>query len=166
MNDTTSSPTPNTQHPTPPITVAVGAIVTHGEQILLIQRGHPPGEGRWTIPGGRVEVDEALPEAVRREIQEECGIVVEPGQPAIMLDRLLRDERGALVAHYLIVDFWATAVGPERPTVAASSDARAAGWFTMEEIRRLPTTLNLLSYLEEAFRRRDTGGCLVVADND
>ena len=165
MNNSAGSPTPNPQPPTR-ITVAVGAIVTHGEQILLIQRGHPPGEGLWTIPGGRVEVDETLPEAVRREIQEECGIAVEPGQPAIMLDRLLHDATGTLTAHYLIVDFWATVAGSERPTVAASSDARAAGWFTMAEIRQLPTTLNLLSYLEEALRRRNNGGCLVVADLD
>ena len=165
MSTASVPPTPNPQSPIPRITVAVGAIITDGEQILLIQRGHPPGEGQWTIPGGRVEVDETLPEAVRREILEECGILVEPGEPAIILDRIFRDSHGAVTGHYLIVDFWSRPVEATHPTVTASSDARSAGWFTLAEIRELATTPHLVAYLEEALQRRTTGGgCLVVGD--
>jgi len=164
MSDPSVSPSPIPHPPSPRITVAVGGIITDGEQILLIQRGHPPGEGQWTIPGGRVELDETLPEAVRREIREECGIAVEPDEPAIILDRIMRDSQGAVTTHYLIVDFWARPVDSTRPTVTASSDARSAGWFTMAEIRELATTPHLVAYLEEALRRRSTGGCLVVGD--
>lgn len=159
------TPPPDPQPPPPRISVAIGAIVVDGDQILLVQRGHPPQTGRWTIPGGRVEVGESLAAAVRREMREECGIEVEAEAPAIMLDRIIRDADGALLAHYLIIDFWATPIGDPHPVVTAASDALAAGWFTMEEIRALPTTTNLLDYLEEAFRRRQAGGeCLVVHD--
>jgi ADP-ribose pyrophosphatase YjhB (NUDIX family) len=155
------------ESPAPRIVVAVGAIVVDGEGILLIQRGHPPAEGRWSIPGGRVETGETLPQAVRREIQEECGLDVAVGDIAIVLDRISRDPIGRVQSHYLILDFWATpATGRAPPIVRASSDAADAGWFTLDEARQLATTTNLVDYLEEALRRRAAGipGCLVVGD--
>src|SRR5262249_10573573 len=83
------------------ITVAVGAIVTDGEHILLIRRGHNPGKGYWSIPGGRVETGETLPAAVRREIREECSLDVAVGDVAILLDRVTRGDDGAVLSHYL-----------------------------------------------------------------
>jgi ADP-ribose pyrophosphatase YjhB (NUDIX family) len=151
----------------PPIVVAVGAIVTDGERILLIQRGHPPAEGRWSIPGGRVEPGETLSQAVCREIQEECGLDVAVGDVAIILDRISRDPNGGVRSHYLILDFWAYPTsGRAPPNVRASSDAADAGWFTLDEARQLATTTNLVDYLEQALRRRAAGipGCLVVGD--
>ena len=145
------------------IVVGVGAIVTSGERILLARRGHPPMEGAWSIPGGRVEIGETLPQAVRREILEECTLDVTVGDVAIILDRITRGPDGAVLSHYLIVDFWATA---SHERARASSDASDVGWFTLEEIRRLPTTTNLARYLKEAIDRRAAGvpGCLVVSD--
>ncbi len=149
-------------HPTS-IVVGVGAIVTWEGRILLVQRGHPPMEGAWSIPGGRVEIDETLPQAVHREILEECALDVTVGDVAIILDRITRAADGSVVSHYLIIDFWATAAHDQ---VRARSDARDIGWFTLDQIRQLPTTTNLVQYLEEALRRRATGlpGCLVVSD--
>ena len=160
------SPAPGTQHPAPCIVVAVGAIVTDGERVLLIQRGHPPGQGLWSIPGGRVELGETLHAALRREIQEECGLDVDVGDVAIMLDRVTRDSDGSVRSHYLILDFWSTPVGSPIPDVRASSDASDAGWYTLDQIRQLPTTNKLADYLEEALRRRAARipGCLVVGD--
>jgi ADP-ribose pyrophosphatase YjhB (NUDIX family) len=154
------------RHPTPCIVVAVGAIVTRDERILLIQRGHPPAEGSWSIPGGRVELGETLAEALQREIQEECGLDVVVGDVAIVLNRIGRGSDGAVRSHYLIVDFWATPANPIVAPVQAASDARAAGWFTLAELRQLQTTTNLAAYLDEALRRRAAGipGCLVVGD--
>jgi ADP-ribose pyrophosphatase YjhB (NUDIX family) len=151
---------------TPRIVVAVGALVVDGDRVLLIQRGHPPGEGLWSIPGGRVEVGETLPEALRREIQEECGIEIAVGDPAIMLDRITRDAQGNVRSHYLILDFWATPVVSPTPPVCPSDDARDAGWFTLDQIRQLPTTNKLADYIAEALRRQveRVPGCLVVGD--
>jgi ADP-ribose pyrophosphatase YjhB (NUDIX family) len=149
------------------IVVAVGAIVVDGERILLIQRGHAPSEGLWSIPGGRVEPGETLVGALRREIQEECGLDVAVGDLAIVLDRISRNSDGSVRSHYLILDFWATPTdGAARPTIRASSDAADAGWFTLDEMRQLSTTTNLAAYLAEALRRRAAGtpGCLIVGD--
>jgi len=147
----------------PSITVAVGAIVTDGEHILLIRRGHNPGKGYWSIPGGRVETGETLPAAVRREIQEECCLDVAVGDVAILLDRVTRGEDGTVLSHYLIIDFWATASGR---AVQAATDADDVGWFTLDQVRQLQTTTKLADYLDEALRRRREGvpGCLVVSD--
>ena len=55
--------------PLPRPTVAVGAFVFDGDRVLLVERGQPPGEGLWTVPGGRQEPGETLAQAVAREVR-------------------------------------------------------------------------------------------------
>lgn len=144
------------------ITVAVGAIVTDGDRFLLIRRGHAPSLGSWSIPGGRVEVGETLPEALKREIFEECSIEIAVGDVAILLDRVSRQSDGSVRSHYLIVDFWATLSSGEP---FAGTDAAEIGWFTLDQMRGLSTTNQLPEYIESALLRRAAGqGPLVVAD--
>ena len=69
----------NREYPEAPI-VAVGVVVKRGRQVLLVQRLNEPSRGRWSLPGGAVELGETVPEAARREVQEECGLQVEPGE--------------------------------------------------------------------------------------
>ena len=59
----------------------VGAVVqdTAG-RLLLIQRGHDPHRGLWSLPGGRIEAGESPEEAVVREVREETGLEVAAGQ--------------------------------------------------------------------------------------
>src|ERR1700761_3001222 len=58
----------------------VGAIITDAAgRLLLIQRGHDPGAGRWSLPGGRVEPGESDAEALAREMREETGLIVTAG---------------------------------------------------------------------------------------
>ncbi|MBB1080456.1 NUDIX domain-containing protein [Limosilactobacillus sp. STM2_1] len=58
--------------------ISVGGLVARDKQILLVQRAQRPGKGLWTIPGGFVEQEETMQEAIKREIKEETGVIAEP----------------------------------------------------------------------------------------
>lgn len=58
--------------------VGVGGLLLHQGRVLVVQRGHEPGKGRWTLPGGFAEEDESPHEAVAREVREETGLAVQP----------------------------------------------------------------------------------------
>jgi 8-oxo-dGTP diphosphatase len=118
----------------------VGAVIKDAEgRFLLIRRGHPPGEGRWSIPGGRVEPGEPDADAVVREIAEETGLRVEPG---VLIGSVERPGPGGVT--YDIHDYAATVTGG---TLRAGDDASEARWVTPEEFRRLPTAAGLLDAL-------------------
>ena len=57
--------------------VAVSAVIVDAEnRVLLVQRGHEPALGQWSLPGGSVEAGESMSEALRREVREETGLEV------------------------------------------------------------------------------------------
>ncbi|MEV6860893.1 NUDIX domain-containing protein [Streptosporangium subroseum] len=122
----------------------VGAIVVDSGRILLIRRGHPPGEGLWSVPGGRVEPGESDVEAVAREVLEETGLSIVPGRLAGTVDR---PGPGDVV--YEIRDYLAALPDGSDGTPRAGSDAADARWFTPDELVRLPLTTGLLDALVE-----------------
>ena len=116
------------EYPAAPL-VGVGAVIVHEGRVLLVQRGTEPARGRWSIPGGLIEVGEALSEAVVREVREETGLQVEPVELIEILDRIHRD--GDRVRyHYVIADYLCRAVGG---TARAASDADAVRWVERPE---------------------------------
>jgi 8-oxo-dGTP diphosphatase len=121
--------------------VGVGAFVIDGPRVLVIQRGRPPGEGLWSVPGGRVEAGETLAQAVAREVREETGLTVEVGPFVCVIERFGDD------FHFVILDYLARVVGGE---LAAGTDARDAKWVTDAELAALPTTEGLLDVLARA----------------
>ncbi len=54
--------------------VGVGAVIVDHGRVLLIQRGSEPMLGKWTLPGGMLEVGESLTAGVVREVREETGL--------------------------------------------------------------------------------------------
>jgi ADP-ribose pyrophosphatase YjhB (NUDIX family) len=123
-------------------TVAVAAIVYDPEgRVLLVERGKPPGEGLWTVPGGRLEASETLAQGVAREVREETGLLVEVGALACVVERMGDD------FHYVILDYVARTIGGE---LAAGSDARAVKWVDEGELQKLPLTDGLQEVLARA----------------
>jgi 8-oxo-dGTP diphosphatase len=119
----------------------VGAILTAGERILLIRRGHEPEAGRWSLPGGRVEPGETDHQALVREVREETGLEVVPGPLAGAVDRPAPGGRVLVIRDYV-----ATVTGG---MLAAGDDAADARWFSMRELDGLPLTSGLLDVLYE-----------------
>jgi ADP-ribose pyrophosphatase YjhB (NUDIX family) len=122
--------------------VGVGAFVFDAQgRVLVVERGKPPGEGLWSVPGGRLERGETLAQAVAREVREETGLIVEVGSLACVIERMGDD------FHFVILDYLARRIGGE---LAAGSDARDARFVTDQELARLPVTDGLLTVLERA----------------
>lgn len=120
-------------YPTAP-QVAVGAFVFKEDRVLLVKRGHPPAEGQWAIPGGRVRLGESLEMAAEREILEETGIMIRAGEPAYVFDAIVRDPEGKIQYHYVIVDLSAEYVTGEPQ---AGDDAAEAKWVSRSEMKAL-----------------------------
>jgi len=129
------------EYPTAPV-AAVGAIIRHQDRIVLIRRDQEPSKGRWTFPGGAVETGESLTEAVRREVLEETGLQVEVGEVAAVLDNVLRDERGRVRYHYIIIDYHARPVEVLHAagTLQPGGDVSDARWVCLDDLDGLEMT--------------------------
>ncbi|NBE95968.1 NUDIX domain-containing protein [Nonomuraea sp. KC401] len=118
----------------------VGAVIFDAfDRILLVRRGHPPGMGLWSIPGGRLEPGETDAAGLRREVQEETGLHVEVGRLAGTVER-----PGPGGVTYVIRDYLAAVTDG---TPAAGDDAADVRWCGMDELARLPLTEGLLDTL-------------------
>jgi 8-oxo-dGTP diphosphatase len=122
------------EFPRPAITVDVVVFALDEDElrVMLIERDLEPFAGRWALPGGFVRVDETLEYAARRELQEESGlkdIYLEQLYTFGDLDRDPR-ERVVTVAYYALVNL----AGHE---VQASTDARNAAWFPVNDLPEL-----------------------------
>lgn len=120
------------EYPRAPI-VGVGAVVVDAGRVLLVQRGREPLKGKWSLPGGMLEVGESLHEGVVREVEEETGLKVEPLELVELLDRIVREETPAgerVRFHYVIADYLCRVTGG---TLKAASDAAAVRWVERAE---------------------------------
>ena len=120
----------------------MGAVVRdEGGRLLLIRRGHPPGEGLWSLPGGRVEPGESDVVAVARELWEETGLRTEVGE---LIAVVARPGPGDVV--YDIYEYTATPVGG---TLRPGDDASDVRWVDESGLRALPITPGLLEALTD-----------------
>lgn len=124
------------EYPDAPI-VGVGAIIRDGDRIVLIRRNQEPSRGRWTFPGGLVELGEPVRDAARREALEETGLVVEIGEVVAVLDKVVHDEAGRVRYHYVIVDFLARPVGG---ILRPGSDVGDVRWAGLADLDTLDVT--------------------------
>lgn len=109
--------------------VGVGAVIVDQDRVLLVRRGTEPLLGRWSLPGGLLEVGESLTDGVIREVREETGLTVEPVELIELLDRIHRDGERVRY-HYVIADYLCRVAGG---VLQAATDADAVKWVERAE---------------------------------
>jgi len=131
----------------------VGGIVLDDDgRLLMIQRGTEPDRGRWSLPGGRVELGETDEEAAVREVREETGLDIEVIGAAIGGVELSLPLGGVAA----VVDFVCRpAADADLDAVRPGDDAADVGWFTPAEVRLLDCSSGLVDTLDDwGFLRR------------
>jgi mutator protein MutT len=110
------------EYPERPI-VGVGAVIVVGGQVLIVRRRYQPLAGRWSLPGGTLELGETLEAGVAREMQEETGLDVDVGPVVEVFDRILLDDTRRVQYHFVLVDYLCWPVGGQ---LSPGSDVDAA----------------------------------------
>ncbi len=138
---------PHRAYPEHPL-VGVGAVVIKDGKFLLIKRAFEPSLGKWSVPGGLVEVGESLAEACIRETEEETGLKVEILELINVFDMIDRDDSGKVRYHYVLIDFLAKPVGGKERLSPESTDMR---WVSREDMRQLDMAKTARRAIEELF---------------
>ena len=128
-------------HAARPIDVAVGILIRPNGDVLLAQR--PPGKpyaGYWEFPGGKVEPDEPILAALKREFMEELGIEVLSAEPWCGVEHVY--EHAHVRLHFYLSREWR---GEPK-----SLEGQAFAWQGALEVTPvLPATIPLLDALND-----------------
>ena len=135
--------------PPPPIPkIAIGAVViddsaSGDRRILLVRRAQPPMQGRWSLPGGKLEFGERIEDGLRREVREESGLEVEVGSLIEVVEALDPPY------HYVILDYVCRRTGGE---LRAGDDASDVVFVRPDECGRYEVTEAVLRVVAKALK--------------
>jgi len=132
-------------YPDQPV-VGVGAVVISKGKILLEKRKNEPGKGKWSIPGGVVDLGESPEQAVVREVMEETCLEVDAPRLIDVVSDVSLDETGKVKYHFVIIDYL---VAVKHGEPKAASDADALVWVPLNEVKAYDLTRSFRNF----FRR-------------
>ena len=154
------------EYPDRPI-AAVGVVVLKDDAVLMIQRGKPPRNGQWSIPGGKQKLGETWRATAAREVREETGVEINVIGLVDVVDAIVRegdalrpgvrpvpteDDDRPILYHYTLVDCAAAWTSGE---VRAGSDAAHAEWWPLDRLDELPLWSETVRIITEAAALRD-----------
>lgn len=142
-----ASPNEFPERPVP----AVSALVFRDGSVLLVKRRDEPNQGRWSPPGGSVELGETVEEAAARETLEETGVTVRPIRVVDVREFLDRDGDGRIRWHYVLMSVLCEYVSGD-PFPA--TDADNAKFIPLKELGEYEVTATAQETLERASRMR------------
>jgi 8-oxo-dGTP diphosphatase len=135
---------------------AYAAVVDEQQRLLLTWwNGEGRGTPSWSMPGGGVEYEESLTEAVQREVLEETGYLVEVGSPIAEHSFTIPDGgRGGRSYKSLRVVFSAIIVGGELGTTEVGGSTDFAQWVPFEDVQDLESKADIVDVAHAAIRIR------------
>jgi len=137
------------EYPETPL-VGVGAIIIDGDRVVLVKRGRPPLMGKWSLPGGLLEIGETLRTCAEREVREETGLTVEIGELLGVFDRVVPDADGHIQYHYVLIDFLCRRITGE---LCAGDDADEVRWFAAQDLLALGLAIETQKVIRLAFEK-------------
>ena len=136
-------------YPERPI-IGVGAVIIREDRVLLVCRATEPLKGEWSVPGGVLELGEKLRDGIRREVLEETGLEVEPGEVLDVFDSIFRDEQGRTQYHYVLIDYLCRLLLGE---AKAGSDVSEVRWVQEVELAAMGLRDSIEQVVRKGFRR-------------
>lgn len=124
------------EYPEAPL-VSATAIVVHEGKVLAIRRANEPSKGKWSFPGGLVELGERVKDAVKREVKEEVGLDVEVMRYLGVVDNIIKDGSGRTKYHYVILGYLASPLSLE---VEANEEVLEWMWMSKDELMSSDST--------------------------
>lgn len=137
----------NREYPARPI-VGAGALIIKDGKLLLIKRGAKPGQGKWSIPGGLVELGERVQNTVVREVKEECGLDIEVEKLVDVFDSITRDEKGRIRYQFVVVNFLANIKGGN---LKNADDVLEARWVPINAVEKYNLTSSFRAFFEKHY---------------
>jgi 8-oxo-dGTP diphosphatase len=137
--------------------VGVGAVIALKGKILLEQRKNEPGRGKWSVPGGKVELGETPEQTVIRETKEETGLVVDNPVLIDVVSQVTLDENGKVKYHFIIIDYF---VRLKSGKLEAASDAASLEWVPLGEVENKDLTASFRNFFfenHESLKKMDSG---------
>jgi len=126
----------------------VGGIIFDRDSVLLVERAGEPLKGWWSIPGGLLETGEKLEDAVRREVREETGLLVEIVYRFDIFERIMRDGQGRAEYHYVLIDYVCKIVSGEP---VPGDDVSRVEWVRCANLRDYKVTSGTIEAVERAY---------------
>ena len=135
------------EYPLHPI-IGVGAVIVQDGKILIVKRGVEPGKGKWSIPGGAVDLGEEVRDAVVREAKEESGLDIKiiEYRPVDAFDSISIDKEGRFKCHYVLLQFLAH---PRGGILKPSSDVLDAKLVPLEEVEKYDLTRSFRAFFKK-----------------
>ncbi len=125
--------------------ISARAIIVKDNKVLISRDAQDIN--RWDIVGGRLRVGETVLECLKRETQEELGVVIEIG-PLVYTEQFVQTRTGDM---HLLLAFQARLENPETSFNFFDGEIAEVKWITKEQLMDQEIYANNLHALQAYF---------------